>query len=317
MISLPNQHRKRSAFTLIEVLVVVAIIALLIAILLPALKAAREESRATVCAARMKQISTAGTMWLQESQKDRVPTYLGWATPVLKRMSGEGELFTCPSDKDPSPIPAVSIQQVQGHESGRAVFSPDSAYFRRHDKSDLGIYSVDMEMGAIKLGYDKDYNDAILQYTVKGEQSPTGEVWGSRRATQLLTTLHNWRGQTLAELPQGGETPHFPTNILWGSYGMNLSAGFQDTKLFNVLFLEYEDWAAIVETGLGAETASGAVRVDDPAEMVGYRHNGQANVGFPDTHIERVHPKKLELPDDLRAGSLWHPARPPNWAPSF
>ena len=51
--------RRSSAFTLIELLIVVALIALLIAILLPALKEAREPSRRTVCLARQHQIGVA------------------------------------------------------------------------------------------------------------------------------------------------------------------------------------------------------------------------------------------------------------------
>lgn len=47
--------RPRPAFTLIEVLVVVAIIALLVSILMPALKRAREQSRASVCLAHLQQ----------------------------------------------------------------------------------------------------------------------------------------------------------------------------------------------------------------------------------------------------------------------
>ena len=98
-------------FTLIEVLVVVAIIALLVAILLPSLRNAREVARATVCAANMKQVSSAGVMWMEESRKNRMPTYSGWAAFVLKRMSGEAEPFTCPSDLKPSPIAPVFISQ--------------------------------------------------------------------------------------------------------------------------------------------------------------------------------------------------------------
>jgi prepilin-type N-terminal cleavage/methylation domain-containing protein len=51
--------RGSSAFTLIELLLVIAIIALLISILLPGLGHARKTSRATVCHAQLKQFGTA------------------------------------------------------------------------------------------------------------------------------------------------------------------------------------------------------------------------------------------------------------------
>lgn len=60
--------KRRAAFTLIEVLVVVAIIALLVAILLPSLANARELSRRTVCATQLKQFSNSTTMYTGESR---------------------------------------------------------------------------------------------------------------------------------------------------------------------------------------------------------------------------------------------------------
>ena len=53
-------------FTLIELLIVVAIIAILAAILMPALTAARRTARITVCISNLKQISFAGTMYLDD-----------------------------------------------------------------------------------------------------------------------------------------------------------------------------------------------------------------------------------------------------------
>ena len=67
---------RRSAFTLIEILVVVAIIALLIAILLPSLRNAREQGKAAACGTQLREIFKASLMYAHENN-DRLP-YFGW-----------------------------------------------------------------------------------------------------------------------------------------------------------------------------------------------------------------------------------------------
>jgi len=68
-----NESRKRSGFTLVELLVVVSIIALLISILLPSLNKARESARSVKCGANMRQIGQADAMYKNQYNGLYVP----------------------------------------------------------------------------------------------------------------------------------------------------------------------------------------------------------------------------------------------------
>ena len=63
-----DDARRRAAFTLIEVLVVVAIIALLIAILLPSLSRAKEVSKRTICLHNLKMLGQGWQMYQTENK---------------------------------------------------------------------------------------------------------------------------------------------------------------------------------------------------------------------------------------------------------
>jgi len=131
-------HRK-SAFTLIEILVVVAIIALLVAILMPSLGRAREQARRALCAANTRQMSVAMYMYASEygyytghhydylnsweplnpgfsldeycedlaaelgmSKGDCMSQRNGdilWPARLLKFLKGQNEVFWCPSSR--------------------------------------------------------------------------------------------------------------------------------------------------------------------------------------------------------------------------
>jgi prepilin-type N-terminal cleavage/methylation domain-containing protein/prepilin-type processing-associated H-X9-DG protein len=66
------QAKRYSAFTLIELLVVIAIIAVLMGVLMPALRAARELARGSVCLSNQKSLILAYTMYAQENDS-RIP----------------------------------------------------------------------------------------------------------------------------------------------------------------------------------------------------------------------------------------------------
>ena len=67
--------RKTKGFTLIELLVVIAIIALLMSILIPVLRSAKNQARAVVCQANLKQWGSILNLYTEDN-RDCFPTYL-------------------------------------------------------------------------------------------------------------------------------------------------------------------------------------------------------------------------------------------------
>src|SRR5215210_6923662 len=62
-----HRRRRHSAFSLVELLVVIGIIALLISILLPVLNKARRAAEGAACLSNLRQIGHAVTMYRNES----------------------------------------------------------------------------------------------------------------------------------------------------------------------------------------------------------------------------------------------------------
>lgn len=72
-------NRDSRGFTIIELLVVIGIIGLLVSLLLPALQSAQQSARQTQCAAQLRQLGAALTIYANEN-RGAMPAWSGWHT---------------------------------------------------------------------------------------------------------------------------------------------------------------------------------------------------------------------------------------------
>ena len=99
----------KTAFTLVELLVVITIIAILAALLLPALGGSKLQAQQTVCLGNLRQLSVGHTLYINDFDQDfpyqdSLPFYYGWLNVLASYATNTPSVQLCPS----APAPALS-----------------------------------------------------------------------------------------------------------------------------------------------------------------------------------------------------------------
>ncbi len=319
-------------FTLIEVLVVVAIIALLVAILIPSLNRARNQARAIACASNMRQAVSGAILHQVESQmkKERWSTNFGWATSSLKQNKGQTEIFTCASDPNPLPVPAVYDRiylgsEYRGTSSGDAIFNRVKRYGGDSWVTDFQDQVIGDDFGGD--AYTENTGDCLVEY----DASPGDTVVRATAKVDVTNRSHNgysYRGEQLWSNNNTSGEVDMP--ILWMSYGANAAAGIKGVQGMPILIIEaaklgvfpegfnvtsqgfyprdhlgksvrFRHGGRIQVEGIGGPGSLFTKRFAQPAQATDhdYEPREKANAAFLDGHVERLAPHQLFTLDPI------------------
>ncbi len=208
--------RRRSAFTLVELLVVVAIIALLLSILLPAMDKARAVARTVVCMSNQRQLAMGNFQYAEDYRGTVVASsknggswhhWMGYIRGTdLVTQNGVvdndpyvpgGPIYGCPD------FESHDINIESGVYDGTSGFSPRYGY---------GMYSP--------RGLDQDNRDWNFHEYLKTDSPnrtwymlkpyraprPSGIVWLADAGTYVKSWGSIWGG-LIASLPSGNWNP--------------------------------------------------------------------------------------------------------------
>lgn len=300
---------KRSAFTLVELLVVITIIGILISLLMPAVHTSRESGRKAVCANHLHQIGVAyNNRYSKLNRSLPAPGWLGELAPYLEDMTS---MYFCPSQPQSEGTTAAGYGYIilTRYPGGSRKIECRPGTNCRVTSGQFGgpIYELLFEFDDPPRG---DWDDSIIRFedrgdgwtvvTSVGNDRPNGGPGGSfgtqyfaPDGTKLWETKHG-------EAVSGGQHVGVqPGDRPASDYGMNIRSTGMTQDAHKILVLEYFKVIADVHYFDGADVWS---------DEVAPRHLGTLNVLYVGGHVESHYPNEIDPDVAELYNEYWRPA---------
>ncbi|MCP4246038.1 MAG: prepilin-type N-terminal cleavage/methylation domain-containing protein [bacterium] len=232
--------RYRSAFTLVELLVVVSIIALLISILLPSLRCAREQTKSAVCIANLKGIATASLTYASDDETEAsIPIHEAIFRPNLepdeRRLlaahvwggkSGRGKegdnlyFWGTFTGRGPAGRPLNKFLYKSGFTDYRLNAGTAAANWKKDENLDLGLFRCPSDTGYKGIHWKSWKDSGLTSYDHYGNSYACNILW-------VFSGGPNWKGcieppcckslspilRPLSRIPNPSNTLYYEENV--------------------------------------------------------------------------------------------------------
>jgi prepilin-type N-terminal cleavage/methylation domain-containing protein/prepilin-type processing-associated H-X9-DG protein len=268
----------KRGFTLIEVLVVIAIVAILAAILFPVVVSVKESGKATSCAASMRQIGLAATLYMTDFDGALYHHHEDWV------LDDGTQVHNLPAD--------ISGCVGGGHGNSQAG-KPWAIFFQPYMQSRTLLFCPDDFAPRTRkpAGSIEEYNGAITQTGTECGAAPDGEqcqaeIHNTAMWSYVLNSVftHKSCRYALEGALAGFVTQSALTGLKDDSlimFSERNSDGLDDpsSDFYYIPQDDYDTWpgeAALVQWGTGTHANEGWIKYD--------RHHGGANYTYFDGH---------------------------------
>jgi type II secretory pathway pseudopilin PulG len=173
--------KRKSFFTIVELLVVMAIIGIIMAVLLPALSKARAVGKRTACLSQLRQIGTGMMLYKIDNNMNTVP----WTSLLYPEYVTSNKVYLCPADLNKEVNKSLNPSLSDNDPEWRARI--DNEYNEVYDRpkpspnpsnKNVGLYGAEHNNNAGNVSY-------FYEMSEKETSSGSAKTWAMDKEDQV------------------------------------------------------------------------------------------------------------------------------------